>query len=718
MVQFECNACGGSLKEDGRFLVCENCGTKYLTGRDDEGQPFTYQPVEKKEISCGQMGVRAAEIQVETVQVRDIRLDEHIAVEVQQESLNLDVNETIRLIETYVKAYEWDAAQNQINNLLLVDNRSPHARWYGMMCEKKKSRVDEFIRAWVNVSEFDCKKLDDILANSSPQFAHDVVTNLLRCEHGNDEAGEALLSVAFPYACNRSVLTESEYANSISAAFETAIRYHRNKTFLFLLKHALKPDEIDRYITYLERFADGWMELLASEAQGFYQMILDVDPGNLGVWKKLIKADLDSDMTAESKCIRDFEGMLRYSKDTNSTVTETLEYLSSTQKTTKRKSTVFRALLGYHDKAPAGLTDALKKYGFILLNSALWNEAKDCFYLILSTNARDSDAYWGLALARIQVRNESTIALSKENLTVCPEFHKCIALLQSENKTKRVSELMAYAKVQRNTKKCIKLIGIVAAILVLIIGISTVFSRIAEARRFSLKNLEIEIFSKEDGALYGKSDSVIFQTEIHNGSILDLECFNGIVTVYNSDGDVLMHQNFWMNEKIPSKETAPVYWIFDVSDSEFYDELMFLGLENIKITLQYESCTYRSEFDFYDKQYQDPKEIVLHKVTQKLSYEKYVKEQYKKGIDAYKAVDMESETAEDDILAAIALMDDVWYGVITSESMLKDMYELAMDYKNDGAYMKAFYLFALLETVPYKDSATQMAECYNFAVSA
>ena len=42
MIKFECNACGGRLNEAGKFLICENCGTKYLLGRDDEGQPFTW----------------------------------------------------------------------------------------------------------------------------------------------------------------------------------------------------------------------------------------------------------------------------------------------------------------------------------------------------------------------------------------------------------------------------------------------------------------------------------------------------------------------------------------------------------------------------------------------------------------------------------------------------------------------------------------------------
>ena len=41
MKKLECSGCGGTLREDGKFYICENCGTKYMLGRDDAGNPLT-----------------------------------------------------------------------------------------------------------------------------------------------------------------------------------------------------------------------------------------------------------------------------------------------------------------------------------------------------------------------------------------------------------------------------------------------------------------------------------------------------------------------------------------------------------------------------------------------------------------------------------------------------------------------------------------------------
>ena len=75
MQTFECSGCGGQLKQEGHFWICENCGTKYALGRNDEGNPFTYQPIEKKEIEFGQMAEKASQIVTESIAVRSTVLD-------------------------------------------------------------------------------------------------------------------------------------------------------------------------------------------------------------------------------------------------------------------------------------------------------------------------------------------------------------------------------------------------------------------------------------------------------------------------------------------------------------------------------------------------------------------------------------------------------------------------------------------------------------------
>ena len=450
---FECNGCGGSLREEGRFYVCEYCGTKYLLGRDDEGQPFTYQPVEKKSVECGQMGVKSSELEVSSVAVREIKLKDTINSDVHNESLNIDTAGTIGLVETYIKSRDWEAAQGQINRLLLEDDHCAQAQWYGFICNKKISSEKELISRWSNFTEVDKTRLDAILSNSSPLFAKHIIDLMFENAYSNDSMCEAVLSTIMPYAKNELVYTEKELDKRIRKTFDTVIARVYEKSFLYLLTHMLNRDEVNRYIDYLSMFAKNCSPKVS---QKYYQMILDVDPGNTDIRKKLVKADIDSD-TEKSKCVVDIEGLLKYSKGTDEEIEDIFLYLISATTTTLNKSRLFWDLLGYHSKAPSGLKDEIIKFAFVLLNSSLWEEARYYFNLILSFDAKNPQAYWGLCLARIRAKNEHSIMLQKENLLDCPEFHKCLSLYQAANDTKKVSELMSYTQKQKSAKRLTKI---------------------------------------------------------------------------------------------------------------------------------------------------------------------------------------------------------------------------------------------------------------------
>lgn len=201
----ECTGCGGTLNESGKYFICENCGTRYAVGRDDEGNPFTYQPIEKKTIEYGTIEHKASHIEVNTLSVKEIKLDENVDVVVHKEGMNLEKQERIRLAKTFLLSREWNAAQDQVNNLLVEDNQCAEAKWFCLMLNHKAISDRELVAKLSAISENDRIAIDGILSNSSPIFARQILDVIFDSAFYNDDMCYALYSTAMPYAYNTSV---------------------------------------------------------------------------------------------------------------------------------------------------------------------------------------------------------------------------------------------------------------------------------------------------------------------------------------------------------------------------------------------------------------------------------------------------------------------------------------------------------------------------------
>ena len=716
MIKFECSACGGRLNENGKFYICENCGTKYSLGRDDEGQPFTYQPVEKKDIECGQMGVKANAIEVSSIVVREIKLKDSINVDVHNESLNLDTTESIGIVETYIKSSEWDAAQVQINKLLLADNLCAEAQWYSLMCGKKVSDERAFVTGWTNFSAADKSKLDSIIENSSPDFAKHIIDLMFNNAYANDSMCSMILSTILPYAKNDTIYSEKEFNQTISDAFDKVIRNVYEDSFCFLLTHTLRSDEVDRYIDYLDDFA-GRCTPLAS--QKYYQMIIDVDPGNSEIRKKLIKADINAD-TDVTKCLEDFEGLLKYSKETDDVIEEFLAYLNSNITTTLNRSKFFWNLLGYHSKAPAGLKSELLNFAYILLNSSLWIEARNYLNLVLSVDSRNADAYLGLCLARLQARNTGEIAFKKENLIECSEFHKSLALYQADKNEAKVTELMSYTKKQKNAKLVKKMVIRLAIVIVVIIGLVAAFNKINYNRKYSVKNIVVSVEGKDDvvNTDYYTTYQSTLNLGVKNKSSLGVRELTGDMKIYNSDKDELLSSIVTLSLDVESGGQINTSVVLDPSLEGNIEEICYLDLENLKITLKINSVVYE---DYQQKEYPESEEMVINKIKKSRSYKEEkadkIQTQYEDVMQQFEKLDTTSATAPVELDKISKSFETILTDVLSSEKLTEDMYATAENYKNDKEYEKAFFLFEILSKVAYKDSESKATECYTLALN-
>lgn len=704
MQKFECNGCGGQLREEGRFWVCTSCGTKYVLGRNDEGNPFTYQPIEKKQIEFGQMATKASQIKTESIAVKAIKLSESIDVDVHKESTNIELQQNIQIISRFLSAKEWDAAQEQINQILISDCNNAEAHWYGWMCDKHISSEDKLINSFYMFTQADATKLDDILSNASPAFAKHIIELLFDKAYLNDNMCFSIMSVILPYAKNEAVLSEQEYKLKTSNALDVVVSKLYPNSFEYLLRSTLSENDVDLYISYLQKFGD---KCAPAPAQKYYSEILKVDPGNTAIHKKLILSDIKANSTVE-KCIFDFENLLKYSDNADAEVLYFFDFINSNKTTTANISQFVWQLIGYHSGAPEALKAYIINYSRILLQSSLWEQAKRNLQLILSFDSQNAFVYWLLCLVKLQARNESEIKYKKDNLIDCPEFKKSLALYQSSGNEKKATELLSYTQHQKTTKKIKKILLIIVAAVVALYFLNFLFGLVAYHVKYN-KNIDI---SFSDMSYSNNWSSEDFVMSVKYKGLVDVDYLSGIMNFYDANGKMIASTSLNLYD-VPHGDDLTLNLTLDYNSAKLLSGIPF---DSVKVTfaiteIKYDDSTY---IDLGVGKEKTIKSISKNGKEIAKQREAEIKQKYDAAMEAYDKADFNSPTFHDDLSSAAAMVDEIWGDILKSEVLLKDLYDKACSYQQNEEYFKAYILFAALADYDYKDSSSRTNACYNF----
>ncbi len=701
--KLECSGCGGTLREEGKFYICENCGTKYMLGRDDAGNPFTYCPIEKKEIQSGQMAAKAATIKTDIITVKEIKLSDNIDSDVHRESSNIDTEQNLQLISRFLGAKEWEAAQVQINQILLSDRNNAQVRWFEIMCSRHLSNEKELLRALSAFTVADGKIIDVILSNATPKFARHIIELIFSNDYQSDSALFTALKAILPYAKNEAVYSNSKFKSITNDAILYAINKSYEKSFDYLISTTLESNEVDTYLSYIEKFAGNCSPIIA---QKYYRKFLVTDPGNMRILSLLLKCDIKSDATTQ-QCVIDFENLLKYSDNADKEVIDVLNAVNSENVTTDRISQFVWKLIGYHSGAPEALRNQILLYSRVLLQSALWNQARTFLQLILSFDAQNADAYWGLCLVRLQARNESEIENKKENLIDCPEFKKALALYQTCGDETRTAELMSYTQKQKTRQKSKKVIACLSVVAVFVVIAFFAFNLMKY-------NTNVYVgFSKDTLSANWVSETI--PMEFKNKGFVDISYFSGVMYFYDESGKKLSATKLELSNLPHGKKQE-----LDLTlDSDSVQKLSDYSFASLKITFAITQINY-SDYTFKD--FGDGKEKTIksstesNKKAQKEKNEKLQKS-FDAAMKAYDTVDVNSPTFETDIVNAVSKLDDIWDDVLKSKALLKDMYNKACTYQKNAEYEKAYFLFALLAKYDYEDSNSKANDCYSYASS-
>lgn len=689
--------CGGKLIEKNSKLVCEYCGATYLIGSDEQGNPFTYEQIEKKQIESGQIAKRAKHIPSKPIAVREINLGADIEANIAKETVNLNRREAINVIESFLKTGEWDAAQAQINKLLLEDANCSEAKWYSLMCERHAVNDEDLLSKMADFSSANGILLDKILAYASPDFAKRIISLFMDGAYLNDSMAFNALSAVLPYARNEAIFNNSEFENRITVTFDKVINKVFCNTFDFLIHNALPADDVDRYIDYVTKFADRCQPL---QAQKYYSMVLDVDAGNLIVHRKLLLADLGADAKPE-KIVSDFEAMAQYTQDIDAEVIALLNFLCGEPITTENKSDTFWKLIGYYSCAPEALKEHIMRYASRLLASSLWNRARDYYHFVLTIESQNADAYFGLCLVRLQAKSEEDVINKKESLSGYPEFSKSLALYKSSNNQTRVKQLESLITKQKNMQKGKKILLIAGAAIAVILLIVFIGKQISNHQKYSINNIKIELAETVPEPISE------LELQFENGCKVGISTLSAVIRFYDFENTELCSTNVDF-ERLEAESTGTSTVRLDEQSQE---ALYYYSFDELKVTIAITEISY---WDYTSDSFGEGKERVL-KEAEEISNKDEVKELFDEAISAFDAVDLSAGDYQQQLLAASEKLDQIWNNIVRSPELSNAMYEHAKSYYKNEEYEKAYLFFSMLATVEYNDSAQLAAESYSAA---
>ena len=600
----ECTACPGRLEKKGAYWVCRNCGAVYSIGKHYDGTEFAFPVAPPKDLPCGQMAERAAQISIDKITVKEIKPLQSLESEVYRESVDLDHNEHVKVIKIYLKNGEWETASNMV--FKLQDLNDPCSRataeWYAMACERQAHNDLELVRSFSNITDAEVARLDAFFPYAMPDFRKYILDLLLSSGYVGDEATATILAAVMPYVFNETIYSAEECRQKVDFAFDKVISLGYSQAFDYLLNHTLDSHDVDRYINYLERFAGN---CAPAESQAYYERIIAVDPGNTSAHHHLVEADIKANAEAE-KCIADFEKLITYSQDPKADVKKFITTLLNEKTTTEAKSNFMWSLLGYYHEDVDAQTQAMYQYANLLLKSQLWAKASDFYSTVLSKDTRNATVYFKLCLADMQATDGDELIAKERTFIDHPYYTKALAIADDaytkylEGLAVSRNQRIKTEKARKEKKKKTIIFGAIALAMVLaIIAAVVTIGNVRENRRYSADNIVISILDKVEAT---------FKMKIKNESVLAVLEIHGDMNVYNAEDKRLITTTCRFSGNLASGEEGTFTLNIDSRESEEAVEFYYADFKDLKVTFKITEVIYEG---YESKQYEEDAVTIL-----------------------------------------------------------------------------------------------------------
>ena len=323
------------------------------------------------------------------------------------------------------------------------------------------------------------------------------------------------------------------------------------------------------------------------------------------------------------------------------------------------------------------------------------------------------------ALAKLKEAKALKTQQDEYNRIMAEQERKARAIRMEENRKKQEKE----AK-KKKTIAIFKWIGFLAIVAAVIFLCKQFNIDIKIPRKYSPNNVNMTMVEKTVQGIDGYSGQLKmhFVMEAENNGKKDITGFEGTMKMYNADGDCLFSDTVTYNGNLSAGGTLRYDLNLKLNATDATRELYNTDLEGLKITYKITKISYGA---IKTKKFPRSKEKILHEADKDYATSKDPSSPTKDPaqadfdvmVDAYAAADPFSATYVQDLNVALERQVDLFNRIKESDTLKAAMYELAENYEKAGNYEKAYYLFADLDTMEYKDSNDRASECYMQASS-
>ena len=390
--------------------------------------------LDRVKIEGGQIAKKATELTVNTVKTREIGAGAIAETSISEK-------QSVSLINTYLKASDWSAADSLIEEVLFDNPSCAEAIWCKILKNNRASDEQALLRLLSSPNAYfnDFALLEKLLNCSSKDFAAHILDLFYGISFASDALHKSVLERILPF----------DYPNrekKIKEAFNSAISTAHLSTFELLLG-TLASDEVDRYVAYNLAFANATSETVTKRK--VLGNVLSVDEGNLEALRTVVDTDIVT-KTDTAKIIADFETLLKFTTTNDDEVVRVLNALTAENHSLGQNVIAFaRQLIRYYHGDKVNLKDKLLKFSNKLLKYKSMSEAEYYFNLIISVDKNCAEAYWGLCLVKVGAVNEADVVNREVPIKNCAEFNKYLTLVDE----KRRVECIELTKQQERNKE-------------------------------------------------------------------------------------------------------------------------------------------------------------------------------------------------------------------------------------------------------------------------
>lgn len=409
--------------------------------------------IDKIEVTGGQIAKKSSQIQQESLKTREIGRGAAITT-------SIDESQKLSLVTTYLNNAQWKDASNLLDDILFNNPNCANAIWFTLYAEYQCKDDVSLLKKLPLFTAADYGTMERMLNCAEKDKAYAILNNLFSAVNSYDESTcHKILSFALPY-------NYPDREKRISECFNYVIEKAFYSSFVLLIA-TLNKNDVDSYIAYNLSF----VQKSSSVEHRRYCLnnILNVDEGNTAALEICLD-DYLIENKSPNEVIALFEKYLKYSQNVAAGVLKFLKLIAKNLININHCE-IAKRTLKYYPNDLSNIKQDIIDIAYRMLSHAFFKDAEYFLSLVISVDANNASAYWGICLAKLNVKSKKDIVNANQSLKDIPEYTKYLTLVDEARRSECIAlERMTVVRKKKKTAKII-IVGVGFAIDAFLFGL-------------------------------------------------------------------------------------------------------------------------------------------------------------------------------------------------------------------------------------------------------